>query len=242
MDNWNLRRFRNDLSRFIGLIENHGVLGDFQELNNLLNNLDNNTYVNYNVQNIIFEVDKCFRGKRNAPKEIHYCKVYLDNKLYQSHSTSLEDDPIHEYSLDISIDAYEKKRYANNPKKCYKSCWHLDQEYKAEASNRLTHPSYHFQFGGKKMVGLDTGMVAVLGSPRIPHPPMDVFLGFHFVLLNFFDKKVFPFVNTLVEDYDYQQIIKRAQARLYRPYFDSYIPNNVHNDFVLEKIFPLYIH
>ena len=86
-------------------------------------------------------------------------------------------DPLYCFGLNIYIHAFRSKSSTN---KEYCSSWHLDR-HKNEGETRYTHPSYHFQFGGKKMELVDPEL-SVLSCPRIPHPPMDVFLGFHFIL------------------------------------------------------------
>jgi hypothetical protein len=153
-----------------------------------------------------------------------------------SDSLSTELDPLFAYVFDISISAFKSE---SSTEKVYYSSWHHDRHLNTQ-NVRYTHPTYHFQFGGKKMELLDDEM-AVLSSPRIPHPPMDIFLGFHFIISNYFNNRKFNFVNDLLEDSDYQNIIKRAQQRLWTPYFKAFDSTNTHQDFTMSNLFPLYI-
>ena len=148
----------------------------------------------------------------------------------------VQKDPLHKYVFDISISSYKNKQAT---KKAFYSSWHHDRHPNTQ-NVRYTHPTYHFQFGGKKMELIDDE-TSVLSCPRIPHPPMDIFLGFHFILSNFYSNRAFSFVNSLLEDNDYKQIIKRAQERLWTPYFKGFESNNTHNDFTRNNLFPLYI-
>ena len=83
--------------------------------------------------------------------------------------------------------------------------------------------------------------MGILANPRIPHPPMDIFLGFNFIINNFYNRKDYDFVENMSQDYNYQMIIKRAQDRLWQPYFKAFDSANTHNDFTINRVFPLYI-
>lgn len=234
MNSWNLRDFRNDLSIFIELINHKGVTGDFSDLNLLLSELDNKQLLQYNLENIIFHIRGVIKG--TLPNDLHYCQIHLNHMLMCKDNLEIELDPIHKYVFDISISSFKSERLNE---KAYYSSWHHDRHPNTQ-NVKYTHPTYHFQFGGKKFELIDDDM-SVLSCPRIPHPPMDIFLGFHFILSNYFDNKKFSFVNSLLEDYDYQKIIKRAQERLWTPYFKAFDSTNVHQDFTINKLFPLYI-
>lgn len=234
MDSWSLRTFRNDLSIFIKLIEDNNVSGDFSELTTLLSSLEDKSLVEYNLKNLSFHINGRISGTR--PENLNFCQVLLDNMLMAKNELSENVDPLYCYSLDINISVYESK---SSTKKAYTSSWHLDRHFNTE-NVKYTHPTYHFQYGGKKLELIDKNM-SVLSCPRIPHPPMDIFLGFHFVISNYFNNKQFPFVKSLLNEPDYQRIIKRAQDRLWTPYFKGFDSKNTHEDFTINKIFPLYL-
>ena len=234
MVSWNLGTFRNDLSIFIKLIEDEEVTGDFSGLKSILDILDSKTLIEYKLENLCFFISGSVAGAK--PDNLTYFQIYLDNMLMAKETLDPSLDPLYCYSLDINIHAFKSK---SSTAKSYCSSWHLDK-HKSGDTTKYTHPTYHFQFGGKKMELIDEEL-SVLSCPRIPHPPMDIFLGFHFILGNFFNNKKYGFVNSLLGNYEYQQIIKRAQERLWTPYFGSYNSSNTHNDFTFKNVFPLYI-
>lgn len=234
MDNWELSKFRIDLSMFIGIINDKGVTGDFSELTKLLASLNTKSLIEYKFENLCFHINGRIAG--TEPDDLNYCKIYFDNKLKVKDPFDLDTDPLYLYSLDINIQVFKSKF---STEKTYFSSWHLDRHPNTQ-NVKYTHPTYHFQFGGKKMEYIDPDM-SVLSCPRIPHPPMDLFLGFHFILSNFFNNKQFPFVNAVLNDSDYQMIIKRAQNRLWKPYFRAFDSSNTNTDFTIPKIFPLYL-
>lgn len=234
MDSWNLRDFRNDLSIFIKLIKDYGVTGDFTELDTLLESLNKKSLIEYKFENLSFHINGRIVG--TLPDDMNYCQILLDNMLMVNDVLHDNLDPLYCYSMDFDISIYKSK---GDKTKAYTSSWHLDRHINT-ANVKYTHPTYHFQFGGKKLELIDEEM-SVLSCPRIPHPPMDIFLGFHFILSNYYNNKQFSFVNTLLEDADYKQIIRRAQERLWTPYFRAFDSSNKHIDFTFNKLFPLYI-
>lgn len=234
MTSWNLRNFRNDLSRFITLIDSHGVTGDFQKLRDLREVLDDKDLVEYEVNDICFYIRGPIAG--TLPDNMNYFQLKFSNMLMVKDNLTQDEDPLFGYYLDLFIEAYKTEQ---DTTKSLCSSWHLDRQFNTQ-NVKYTHPIYHFQFGGKKMELIDEEM-SVLSCPRIPHPPMDIFLGFHFILSNFFNNRNFPFVNSLLYDYEYQEIIKRAQERLWTPYFNGFNSACTHQDFTINKMFPLYI-
>jgi len=234
MDNWSLRLFRNDLSKLIEIIEREHIAGDFGSLRTVLEALNGKAIIEYELEGICFHINGRMQG--TLPENINYYQIYFDNLLKIKHDLVVNSDPLGCYSLDILIDCYAN---STTQTKAYCSSWHLDK-HNVNDNTKYTHPIYHFQFGGRKME-LITDEFSVLSSPRIPHPPMDIFLGFHFIISNFFNSRQYPFVNTIFEDYEYQQIIKRAQKRLWNSYFGAFNSSNVHNDFTFKNVFPLYL-
>lgn len=234
MDSWNLRNFRNDLSIFIKLIQDNNITGDFSELNKLITELDNKELIEYKLESLCFHINGRIFG--TLPDELNFCQIYLDNMLMAKDHMQVDYDPLHGYYLDINVYAYKNQ---TDTAKAFCSSWHLDRHLN-KPETKYTHPSYHFQFGGKKMELIDDELL-VLSSPRIPHPPMDLFLGFHFIISNFFSNKQYAFVKLLLNNYEYQEIIKRAQERLWIPYFKSFDSTNTNNDFTIKNVFPLYI-
>lgn len=235
MNIWDLRAFRMDLSKLIELIGTYNVTGNFQSLSTLLDDLDSKGLVEYDLKELSFEINGRIEGTQ--PDHLNYYQIFLENMLMVKDVLDSDLDPLYAYNFDILISVYKSRQVT---KKEYSSSWHLDK-HKDINNTKYTHPTYHFQFGGKKLELIDDDM-AVLSCPRIPHPPMDIFLGFHFIINNFFNSKNFQFVNQLKEDYEYQRIIKRAQERLWTPYFKAFDSGNTNTDFTFKNLFPLYIH
>ncbi|WP_130537951.1 hypothetical protein [Thiomicrorhabdus indica] len=119
--------------------------------------------------------------------------------------------------------------------------WHLDKDIRKPGANppKVSHPLYHFQSGGNRLEGRAISGAVFLGAPRLPHPPMDVILGLHFILKNFCSMKDYVFLNKLFNDFDYEEIIFRAKERMFTPYFRAYESGNSHQDFTFENVFPL---
>lgn len=236
MDSWNLRTFRNDLSIFLNLIEiKYKISGNFSELWDLTGKL--HSEIIYDLKPIVFHLSGNISG--SMPNNLNKHKIYFENAISLKKEIQVDKDFIQNYRFELNMDSYVQK---NDEEEItyYKCAWHHDKHIESEES-KYTHPNYHFHFGGRYLKDLETGSISIMSSPRIPHPPMDIFLGIHFIISNFFSSKDFPFVNELKNEYDYQQIIKRAQERLWTPYFKAYDSTNTHNDFTINNVFPLYI-
>lgn len=235
MDSWNLRHFRQDLSKFLELIDCYQI-GDFSSLHALLGKLESLDGFKYEVKDIVFHLKKRIAG--SMPETLNKYKISLDNTIFLNNKDRLVNDNLEKFLFELNIDSYAFQKGMDG--KPYKNCWHLDK-HEDSSIPKYTHPSYHFHFGGAYIEGLDTGEISIFSFPRLPHPPMDIFLGFHFIISNFYSSKEYPFVNQLKEDVDYKSIIKRAQERLWTPYFKAFDSTNTHEDFTINKIFPLYL-
>ena len=86
----------------------------------------------------------------------------------------------------------------------------------------------------------DDSKIVLIGSPRIPHPPMDIILAIHFIILNFVNSKEYPAKEHLLSDESYIDVIERAQKRVLDPYFNA-INGDGHTVFTKENLFPLYV-
>lgn len=123
----------------------------------------------------------------------------------------------------------------------YFNSWHLDKDIRTPGagSPKVSHPLYHFQSGGHKLETKNISGAIFLSAPRLPHPPMDVVLGLHFILNNFCSKKDYSFLGSIFDDYDYGVLMDRARNRMLLPYFRAFESNNSHQDFIIENVFPL---
>ncbi|MCD8440273.1 hypothetical protein [Tenacibaculum finnmarkense] len=235
MDSWNLRVFRNDLSIFIQLIKDYNIPGRYKdELDSVIEQINTKGIIDYKLKDLCLYVSGL---KGSLPTGVNHYQIYLNIFLKYKDNFSQSVDPLYRYKFEINIHGYPNKSYTG---KYFKSSWHLDQ-HTVSSSDKYTHPSYHFQFGGNKIKTLSSGDLLMLGTPRIPHPPMDIFLGFHFILANYYDNTKHSFVKELLNDPVYEEILKRAQERLWTPYFKAFEITNTHQDFTMSNIFPLYI-
>ncbi|RXP46205.1 hypothetical protein EC396_14440 [Lutibacter sp. HS1-25] len=236
MDSWSLRNLRQDLSKFLELVSEYQI-GDFNSLYNFQGKIDSLNSFEYEIKDIVFNLNKRISG--TMPETLNKYKISLDNTISLNQKDfTINDILAKDYLFELNIDSYASTVEADG--KPYKNCWHLDKHIDS-TEPKYTHPTYHFHFGGEYLEGLDTGEISIFSSPRLPHPPMDIFLGFHFIISNFYSSKDFPFVNELKGKYEYQQIIRRAQERLWSPYFKAFDPKNTHQDFTMSNLFPLYI-
>jgi hypothetical protein len=121
------------------------------------------------------------------------------------------------------------------------NAWHLDKDIRVPGANapKYVHPLYHFQIGGNRLEEKPINGAIFLGAPRLPHPPMDIVLGIHFILKNFCSTKDYPFVMKLFNEPSYQDIVERAKKRLFTPYFSAFSEGNGHEDYTLENVFPM---
>ncbi|QGM81191.1 hypothetical protein [Otariodibacter oris] len=240
MKNWEIRSFHKDLQTFAELLEQYHVPCQIDPIYTIIGTLSNphSHSIKYTLNNIPFKISKKISG--SLPVDMEEYQIFFDNSISIDKSNTFNEDCISEYLFEINITGYTFEKEAP-----LKSCWHLDRHIESESGGdgipRFTHPSYHFQFGGRFIDKCDTGDLGILSAPRIPHPPMDIFLGIHFIINNFYSRKDYNFVNEILENYDYQEIIKRAQERLWVPYFKAFSLANTHNDFTINKVFPLYI-
>lgn len=150
-------------------------------------------------------------------------------------------NPLDKLIFNIDIEGYD-----DCCEEIYSSL-HLDRHSYSTADN-FVHPSYHFTYGGNNLESKGDIFkgILVLSTPRIQHPPLDLILGIDFILQNYFKKCD---IQDILDNSQYQEIIERAQYRLWRPYYAS-IYNKWHNtytnlscpsDFTHNKVVPYLI-
>tara|TARA_R110002049_G_scaffold172266_1_gene339089 strand:+ start:868 stop:1572 length:705 start_codon:yes stop_codon:yes gene_type:complete len=233
MVNWDVYSFYRDLSAFISLARKFDLPMELESLSELENYFQHNEEFKLDANNIVFTIDKKISG--TIPSEIELIEVIFTHKCEIDYNRDvITNDLISVYDFQIQIKAYDSdcKEYIN--------WWHLDKNIPS-SSPKFTHPYYHFQIGGNAMEMVNSGEVVFLGSPRLPHPPMDLFLGIHFIINNFFSSKDYKFVKELLENDIYKGIIINAQKRVWDNYFNSFNTPNAHLDFNKSNVFPLYI-
>lgn len=234
-DLWKNQSYIKDLEMLMILITRYNIDGSFKPIQDVIDVLRNKDFIDYEFSNIEFYINGNMTGTLPEDENLNYCVVKFDNKVATTNPFKKNIDSLHIYTLDIKIELYKSKRNRSEPRY---SSWHLDKERRPE-NCRYTHPYYHFQFGGKKLEYLEPSL-GLLSSPRIPHPPMDIILAFHFIINNFYNNKSFKFVKEILADYDYMKILKNSQLRIWDQYFKAYQLKNKHEDYSLTKVFPLY--
>lgn len=235
MDIWNRISYIKDVNFLKELIIENEIQGDFTGLNTVIESIENNQrdLVDYRLNNFSIYLRGAIAGAK--PHEMNFCKIELSNRLALKDDLNTNIDPLFKYTLDLKISLFKSER---SNVKAHCCTWHLDKE-EQELDFSYVHPYYHLQFGGKNHEYLDPEM-AILSSPRIPHPPMDIILAFHFIINNFIDRKKHSYVDYILKDIRYLRILNNSKARLWEPYFNGFAPNSNHIDYKLNRLFPLY--
>lgn len=223
---------KNDLEELVSLIESEedfAKLIDTTPIQNAINSLASSKNCFYDIQNLSFDINK--KIKKIHP-DVDKVTLIINNKVHYLDNEGII--YIGDYNLDIVIYGYK-----NRDK--YQYCWHLDKHI-TKGNDRYSHPVFHFQAGGKLAdISLNSPDTLYIGMPRVPHPPMDIFLVINFILANFYDKKVYKFVNSLLANERYCQLIKKAQSRIVDPYLKGIFDPKAHNDYNINTIYPTYI-
>ncbi|EHU1557209.1 hypothetical protein ACT4Y5_03860 [Acinetobacter baumannii] len=234
---WGKEEYCRDLIKFAEIISHYDDLGCIGDgvgiLHAIAPQFEYSSSTKLEIKDVILTMHKKTSG--TTPSEVKSLKIFIDCTCdIDLQLDANQYDVISQYNLQLEIIGYTgDKEYVN--------CWHLDKDIPPAAgdTHNNTHPSYHFQAGGHRVEGLETGQLLLLGAPRLPHPPMDIFLAIHFVISNYFSKKDYPFVQSLFNDLEYQDILKRAKRRMFDPYFQAFKEGCVHQDFNIGKVFPL---
>lgn len=236
MSMWNNNLFVKDLSTLIELIGDHKLPIEVPKLSTLLGQLKSTTVHKVEISDLAVHISK--KISKTKPAGVSRMVIYFSHKC--------ECDAAKDYKLNDPFKTYyffyQINGYGTVKDKTYINCWRLDQDI-VSATSKYTHPYYHFQAGGAELQYTDTGDLILLSAPRLPHPPMDLFLGLHFILNNYLSTKDYPEVKGLFADIRYEQIIKRAQKRMWEYYFKSFDTSTcTHLDYTFSNVFPLYLH
>jgi len=240
MSLWSNISYAQDISDFSKIIKKHdqeGILTlSVNKLDLLPYQLSKYDYIDIDVDGLEFHV--LTKISKTIPSTVDTFKIFFDFKCVSNPDIDIEIlDPVVTYSFQLVIHGLE-----SGNETLYQSSLHLDKNISEEddGDTKFTHPLYHFQFGGKTLSNqLSTGNLLLMSAPRLPHPPMDLFLGIHFILKNYFSTKDHKFLIQLYGDSDYQEIINRAKIRMWNPYFKAFREGNTHKDFTLNNVFPM---
>ena len=235
MEIWSRRNYLKDIKFLKEIISEYNVRGVFSGIDEIVESIETNDkdLIDYRLSNFSIHLKGAIA--RAQPGDLHFCKIELENRLEVKDVLNDNIDPLSRYTLDFKISLFKSEQ---DQTKEYCSTWHLDKEHR-DLNFSYIHPYYHIQFGGKKHEYLDPNM-AILSSPRIPHPPMDLILAFHFIINNFVDRKIHSYVDEIAQDARYLRILNNSKERLWEPYFKGFSIENNHNDYKINKLFPLY--
>ena len=236
---WCKTQYMRDLRDLGKLFKKHDTDSMFKNLDSTLNIASNKlqkpktNILSINVPSIEIILKKKISG--TIPPDLQSITIYLEllsefdlSKDLQSHDRILDS-----YSLQLEIKGINSKGEHYN-------AWHLDKDIrKGGNAPHYDHPLYHFQPGGNRLEAKTMQGAIFIGSPRLPHPPMDVILALHFILRNFCSTKTYRSVKSLLNEPQYLDIVDRAKKRMFTPYFKAFDSGYVHEAYTLANVFPL---
>jgi len=248
MKHWGKYEFAKDVSTFNRLIEKFDIPISSYKLQDLDSHFQNDKEnLSFIIEDLEFQIKTSISG--TVPSGITSFTIYLShNFILNDEKDFSKEDPFYDditkfngkdhrsFSFQINIQGHHR-----DDDDTYHCWWHLDRHIPDGNNPKFVHPFYHFQVGGNELETKNTGEIVFLAAPRIAYPPMDLFLGIHFVINNFYNRKSYSFVDELLRNDDYVDIIKRAQERMWVPYFNAFKEGSDHRDYTMESIFPLYI-
>lgn len=250
---WNIDQFKSDLNIYISLLNKYSIPIKTKVLSILQSDLESRSIdcadgISHIVRDLELELNQKISG--TIPFEVEefsffinlnfvldYGKDFLVQDPFYNDRTSFRgEENIYGYSLEIIINGHSLE--STEP---YQNSWHLDRHIEGGDTSKVVHPFYHFQNGGHYIEEkpIDTGKIIFTGAPRIPHPPMDIFLSIHFVLKNFFNQNSHDEFGRLYNDPDYETIIENSQNRMWKQYYSAFSRGD-HRDYTVDKITPLY--
>jgi hypothetical protein len=215
-------------------IDSQEIVEDLGKLALLLNVFGVCTDINalYTMQNEMrtipadllwcFDTDNCIvfqipKMSHTRPEDIDDISISLTVK--SQGSKDIEESKNHFLHLDMQLVLTAYCLDANCNEKTVKSAWHMDMD--TNPDNDFVHPLFHINFGGKELEELaDTGEILLLRSPRLMHPPLDIFLAVDFVVQNFFGRK-----HTIFQEFEYQRIMAKYRELHWKPYILAFASN-----------------
>ena len=235
----NKSKILSDIKGLIRLLRKYSFdsFVELYQLENILGKSGNVTY-GCDIKDLTFN-HLSISGMKANPK-VAKLSVSIDTNYTLIEEMTKEEDIFGRYSFELYIKGYDNETDSKEDNSHF-FCWHLDKETNTEGD--FVHPLYHFHAGGNKIIekGIEVGELMFIGSPRIPHPPMDIILAIHFIIQNFVNNGEFAQKQKLFEDDDYKDIIERARNRTLDPYFQSIAGGNNHRSFTKHNLFPLYL-
>lgn len=245
---WGISNFLTDLKVLNRKIRLYEIPIQSKELIDLESELEcrNNEDISHVIEEIEFTLDECVSG--TIPAEIAYFTFYMSLNFVPNYNLDFDNqDPFYNNKINYrnnDIDSYTFQLEIvamNQDSDEFYNCWHLDRHITGGDVSKVIHPFYHFQNGGNRMekYNNDIKLAVFTSAPRLPHPPMDLFLAFHFVITNFYNKNSFSNISDLLNDDEYVEIIENAQRRMWKPYFSAF-NGGAHTHYLVPNITPLY--
>jgi hypothetical protein len=246
---WTYDNFLKDLKTLNRKIRKHEIPVKKNKLIKLESDLESsaNKDISHTISEVEFTLNESISG--TVPIEVNSFCFFLSLNFILNNALDFEkQDPFFNDKInykDAEIDAYTLQIEINGMSldlnQEFYNWWHLDRHITGGGASKVVHPFYHFQNGGNGMKEYNNHIkVAVFtGAPRLPHPPMDIFLAFHFVITNFYNKNSFSNIADLLEDDEYIEIIENAQKRMWKPYYAAF-NGGTHTHYSIPNITPLY--
>jgi len=238
MAGWDINSYYKNLSTLIKKVKYFEIPIELKILSEIESDLyakiTGNNPFEIDAKNITINLNHSISG--TTPINIKMFVISFDHGLtIDDTKVFAVDDVIKDYLFDIQITGFDENAQE------YYYAWHLDKNI-SSTEPKYTHPYYHFQGGGQRIEGTPSGDILLVDFPRIPHPPMDLFLGIHFIINNFISSKEYPKKIELLNDFEYQNVMIDSQKLVWDLYFNSFASGCTHNDFNFKNVFPLYIH
>lgn len=237
MSHFNHSKIISDIKKLIELLKRYqfDYIIELYHLENLIGKSQTAIY-NYSIGDLTFKIP--ISGMSPYPK-VAKLTISIDVNYSLQEDMSAQNDIFKAYSLELFIRGYADRTAGDTDVSNF-FCWHLDRE--ENTTGDFIHPLYHLHAGGNQLKNenIDAGGLMFIGSPRIPHPPMDIILAIHFVIQNFINNGSFEQKSKLLANDDYQDVVDRARKRVLDPYFQSIAGAN-HDSFTKQNLFPLYL-
>lgn len=237
MDLWCKNLLARDLRSFHNVIEKYdeSYCFDRTKLLSIADEVENSSKFNIESNEFTFRI---FTKIAKSSPPVSKLEILLESSIHIHEDINLNThDPIDECKFHLKLTGFDEVNCVGP----FVNCWRIDKDIDSDGEQKYTHPRYHFQLGGHQMDEIDTGGVLLTAAPRIPHPPMDLFLAIHFIFNNFFnlnDDSYF-FIKSIIVDDVYREIIERAKNRMWTPYFKGLQSVVGNQELNLKTLFPL---
>lgn len=221
------RRIATDLERIAEILTKNQIIRDSGPLHraaSICRDYQTDGMWGYDLSNLVF---RATNDLTPTPDNVEGIDVELSIKIEGYCSPPDNTDPLSHLVVNVEIHGrYTTEDSSGTEQIRIAWCaWHLDRHICEEGDNppEFTHPCYHFQLGGHRLVDLYTASpptndtFLLLDSPRLPHPPLDGILGVDFVLLNFISSPNLSFR----EEGNYINLITPRQEEMWLSYANS---------------------